>query len=316
ELIQPAFAIALLGSIESLLSAVVADGMIGGRHRSNAELLAQGSANIFSGLFGGIPATGAIARTVSNIKNGGRTPIAGMIHAITLLLIMLLLAPLAAYIPLACLAGILIVIAYHMSEWKNFLIIMKSNRSDVFILLLTFFLTILVDLIAAIEIGMVLSSFMFMKRMSDSLSVQNVNDMKKGYTRKQEQLFDDELPDIPDDVILYEINGPLFFAAANKFQDTIRDLKVMPKIIILRMRNVPFIDATAAQRLKALISHFASQNVNTILSGIRPELHNDLSEAGIVDLIGEENILLDIKLSLERAVDIIGEENGVSTVHL
>src|SRR5690606_24479433 len=189
-LIQPAIAIALLGSIESLLSAVVADGMIGGRHRSNMELVAQGTANIFSGLFGGIPATGAIARTATNIKNGGRTPLAGIIHAVVLLLIMLLLAPVAKLIPLACLAGILVVVAWHMGEWHHFFAMLRSNRMDVIVLLTTFFLTVFFDLILAIQIGMILASFIFMKRMSEATSIENAGNIMQSSEEEPETLFE------------------------------------------------------------------------------------------------------------------------------
>src|SRR5690606_20070398 len=242
-LIQPAIAIALLGSIESLLSAVVADGMIGGRHRSNMELVAQGAANVVSGLFGGIPATGAIARTATNIKNGGRTPIAGMVHALVLLLIMLVLAPIAKLIPLACLAGVLVVVSWHMGEWHLFFSMMKSNKMDVIVLLTTFFLTVFFDLVLAIQVGMILASFIFMKRMSEVTSIYPSTDLL--LTKEvEDKLFEDELNAIPKEVVLYEINGPLFFGAAQKFQEVMSDLDRQPKILILRMRHVPFIDAT------------------------------------------------------------------------
>tara|TARA_R110002073_G_scaffold72537_1_gene177278 strand:- start:267713 stop:269215 length:1503 start_codon:yes stop_codon:yes gene_type:complete len=248
-LIQPAFAIAILGSIESLLSAVVSDSMIGGKHRTNMELVAQGAANIVSSLFGGIPATGAIARTATNVKNGGRTPIAGIVHALVLLAIMLLFAPYAKLIPMSCLAGILIVVAYHMSEWKQFRSLLKSNRMDVIILLTTFFLTVIFDLVIAIEIGIVLSSFIFMKRMSDSVNIQGFS----SENGNDEHLFDEELLDLPKDVVLYEINGPLFFGAARQFQETITNTHSQPKVIIIRMRYVPLIDATGYQSIKEII---------------------------------------------------------------
>src|SRR5690606_7007913 len=217
ELIQPAIAIALLGSIESLLSAVVADGMIGGRHRSNMELIGQGAANIFSGLFGGIPATGAIARTATNIKNGGRTPIAGIVPAMVLLLIMLVLGPVAKLIPLACLAGVLVVVSWHMAEWHQFLAMMKGNRMDVIVLLTTFLLTIFFDLILAIQVGMILASFIFMQRMSEATSIDKSTDLL--HTDEEEELlFEEELPFIPEGAVLYEIKGPLFFGASQKFQ--------------------------------------------------------------------------------------------------
>ncbi|MEQ8205692.1 MAG: SulP family inorganic anion transporter, partial [Woeseia sp.] len=231
SLIQPAFAIALLGSIESLLSAVVADSMIGGKHRSNMELVAQGAANSASALFGGIPATGAIARTATNVNNGGRTPIAGIVHAVVLLLVMLLFAPLAKLIPLSCLAGILVVVAYHMSEWRQFKSILKGDRIDVIILLTTFFLTVIFDLVIAIQVGIVLSSFMFMNRMSQSVQVNNINIDQE----RMERLFDEENLEMPEGVALYEINGPLFFGAARQFQHTLTHIPSSTRAIILRM---------------------------------------------------------------------------------
>jgi len=220
SLIQPAFAIALLGSIESLLSAVVADSMMGGKHRSNMELVAQGAANSASALFGGIPATGAIARTATNVNNGGRTPIAGIVHGVVLLLIMLLFAPLAKLIPLSCLAGILVVVAYHMSEWRQFKSILKGDKMDIIILLTTFFLTVVFDLVIAIQVGIVLSSFMFMHRMSRSVEVNNINIEQE----RVERLFDEETLEVPEGVVLYEINGPLFFGAARQFQQTVTNI--------------------------------------------------------------------------------------------
>jgi sulfate permease, SulP family len=308
ELVQPAFAIALLGSIESLLSAVVADGMIGGRHRSNAELVAQGAANVVSSMFGGIPATGAIARTATNIKNGGRTPIAGIVHAAVLLCIMLLLAPYAKLIPMACLAGILVVIAYHMSEWRNFVSLLKGNRLDVMVLLVTFLLTVLFDLVIAIEIGLVLSSFTFMKRMSESIKVENVLEPESGQDEGGERLFDDELTGTPKGVVLYEINGALFFGAAQEFQDTISNINEKPRVLILRMRHVPFIDATGIYRLKEIIRHFNGKNVRTILSGVSEQIREDLEDADIYSVMPRDNLLKNIEDSMIRANQIISSE--------
>ncbi|WP_111309995.1 SulP family inorganic anion transporter [Confluentibacter sediminis] len=297
SLIAPAFAIALLGSIESLLSAVVSDSMIGGKHRSNIELIAQGAANIFSSLFGGIPATGAIARTATNVKNGGRTPIAGITHALVLLSIMLLFAPYAKLIPLSCLAGILMVVAYHMSEWRQFRSILKGNRMDIIILLTTFFLTVIFDLIIAIEIGIVLSSFMFMKRMSESVVVENITtDHVNG-----EHLFDEELLDIPKEVLLYEINGPLFFGAARQFQETITNTHLQPKVIIIRMRYVPLIDATGYQSLKEIISSYQLRQVKVILSGIREPLKSDFEKNGVYAVLDRQYIVADIDEAIKIA---------------
>ncbi|MEZ4776006.1 MAG: sulfate permease [Bacteroidia bacterium] len=308
QLIQPAIAIALLGSIESLLSAVVSDGMIGGRHRSNMELVAQGTANIFSGLFGGIPATGAIARTVTNIKNGGRTPIAGVVHAIVLLLIMLLLAPVAKLIPLSCLAGILVVVAWHMGEWHHFKALLKSNRMDVFVLLTTFFLTVFFDLIVAIEVGMILSSFIFMKRMSEATSVQNAMNLFSTNEENGEQLFEEELPEIPKGVLIYEINGPLFFGASQKFQEVITDLNQQPKILILRVRHVPFIDATGANRLREIYKSLLSYGTKIIISGANHDVKKELLNMGLYTDLGKTNICDNINEALQRAKEIIEDK--------
>jgi SulP family sulfate permease len=297
SLIQPAFAIALLGAIESLLSAVVSDSMIGGKHRSNMELIAQGGANILSAIFGGIPATGAIARTATNVKNGGRTPIAGIVHALVLLSIMLLFAPYAKLIPLSCLAGILMVVAYHMSEWRQFRSILKGNRMDIIILLTTFFLTVIFDLVIAIEIGIVLSSFMFMKRMSEAVLVEKItSDNING-----EHLFDDELLELPKNVLLYEINGPLFFGAARQFQETISNTHLQPKVIIIRMRYVPMIDATGYQSLKEIIKSYKTKKIKVILSGINEETSKDFEKNGVFMLLDKEYIFKNIHEALEKA---------------
>lgn len=297
SLIQPAFAIALLGSIESLLSAVVSDSMIGGKHRSNMELVAQGSANILSALFGGIPATGAIARTATNVKNGGRTPIAGIVHGLVLLAIMLLFAQYAKLIPLSCLAGILVVVAYHMSEWRQFVSILKGNRMDIIILLTTFFLTVFFDLIIAIEVGIVLASFLFMKRMSESVHVQNMTSENV----LGEQLFETENLEIPKSVVLYEINGPLFFGAARQFQETILQTHVQPKAVIIRMRYVPLIDATGFQSLKEIVKAFKSQGIAVFISGARDSLDRDFEKYNLYDCIDRDFVIKDIAMAIERA---------------
>lgn len=296
-LIQPAFAIAILGSIESLLSAVVSDSMIGGKHRSNMELVAQGAANIMSSLFGGIPATGAIARTATNVKNGGRTPIAGIVHALILLAIMLLIGPYAKLIPMSCLAGILMVVAYHMSEWKQFRSILKGNRMDIIILLTTFFLTVVFDLVIAIEIGIVLSSFMFMKRMSESVNIQDFSSDNEN----SEHLFDEELLDIPKGVILYEINGPLFFGAARQFQETITNTHLQPKVIIIRMRYVPLIDATGYQSIKEIIKTYKARKIKVIISGIKKPLRKDFEKNEIFSFIESDLVVEEIHTAIKRA---------------
>ena len=304
KLIEPAFAIALLGAIESLLSAVVADGMIGGKHRSNMELVAQGAGNIFSGLFGGIPATGAIARTATNVRNGGRSPVAGIVHALFLLLIMLVFAPIAKLIPLSCLAGILIVVSYHMSEWRHFKDLLKSNRMDVVVLLTTFFLTVFFDLIFAVEIGLILSSFIFMKRMSEATTIDNAEHRFQSAETIEEQLFEEELAYIPKGTMLYEINGPLFFGASQKFQELLTDLKKKPKVLILRMRNVPFIDATAINRLKEFHQKLQSSGTIILISGANQQVKKEMIHSGLQLLIGAENIFENIHQAIERADEI------------
>lgn len=305
NLIAPATTIAILAAIESLLSAVVADGMIGGKHRSNMELIAQGLANIASSIFGGIPATGAIARTATNIKNGGRTPVAGIIHSITLLLIMLFFGSYAKLIPMATLAAILVIVAYNMSEWHAFKSLLKSPKSDVVVLLTTFFLTVIFDLTIAIEIGMILSVLLFMKRMAEVSNVSVV-------TRELED--EEEKPDpnaidkrqIPEGVEVFEINGPFFFGAATKFKEQLKIIENPPKILIIRMRNVPAIDATGLQILRELYNDSKKNGTHIILSGVHTQPLYAMTQAGIFDLYGEENIHGNIDDALDRAREILG----------
>ncbi|HEY2379011.1 MAG TPA: SulP family inorganic anion transporter [Gemmatimonadaceae bacterium] len=297
RLVRPAFTIALLGAIESLLSAVVSDGMIGGQHRSNMELVAQGVANIVSPLFGGIPATGAIARTATNIKNGGRTPVAGMTHAITVLLITLFFGRWAALIPMATLAGILLVVAYQMSEWRVFRAELTSPRSDVVVLLSTFALTIFVDLTVAIEVGMVLAAFLFMRRMASLASVSLVpNEML-------EDGAGDELstPVAPRGIDIYEINGPFFFGAAETFKDTLALVAGKPKVLILRMRRVPAIDATGLHALKDVVHRSRGDGTMVLLCEVQPQPLQALQRSVLIDEIGEEHILPTLDAALERA---------------
>jgi SulP family sulfate permease len=259
-------------------------------------------------MFGGIPATGAIARTATNVKNGGRTPIAGITHAFVLLLIMLLLAPLAKLIPMACLAGILIVVAYHMSEWRQFKSLLKGNKLDVLILLVTFFLTVVFDLVIAIEVGIVLSSFVLMKRMSDSFRIQSGSDLFPDQNGGPEKLFDDELPKLANGIAMFEISGALFFGAAQTFQDAINRLQNNPKVLILRMRNVPFIDATGVYRLKEMIKQFDNQKVSVLLSGVNPTVKADLEKADIHTVLNRENLLDNIEDALKRADEILKQK--------
>lgn len=307
HLVAPAFTIAILCAIESLLSAVVADGMISGNHRSNMELVAQGTANTFSSIFGGIPATGAIARTATNVKNGGRTPVAGIIHAITLLLILLILGKWASYIPIANLAGILIVVAYNMSEWKNFKSVLKGPKGDVAVLLITFFLTVLIDLTVAIEIGMVLAVFLFMRNMvkfSDvSILTREIEDNEFGY-----DLVDGKYT-LPKDVEVFEITGPLFFGAAYKFKDAMKYIKQHPKVLIIRMRHVPIIDATGIQTFKEVVHESVKHHTKIILSELNSEqVRNELQDSRLLFAVGKANVTGTFDKALARAEAILANE--------
>jgi len=305
NLIAPATTIALLAAIESLLSAVVADGMIGGKHRSNMELIAQGVANIASPLFGGIPATGAIARTATNIKNGGRTPVAGIIHSITLLLIMLFFGSYAKLIPMATLAAILVIVSYNMSEWHAFKSLLKSPRSDVIVLLTTFFLTVIFDLTIAIEIGMILAVLLFMKRMAE---VSNISIITRELEDEEEKADPNSIEKriVPEGVEVFEINGPFFFGAATKFKEQLKIVENPPKILIIRMRNVPAIDATGLQILRELYYDSKKNGTHLILSGVHTQPLYAMTQAGIFDLYGEENIHGNIDDALDRAREILG----------
>ncbi len=307
NLIQPATTIALLAAIESLLSAVVADGMIGGRHRSNMELIAQGAANVVVPLFGGIPVTGAIARTATNIKNGGKTPVAGIIHAVVLLLIMLFFGKYALMIPMAALAAILITVAYNMSEWKSFIALLKSPRSDVAVLLTTFGLTVIFDLTLAIEIGMVLSVFLFMRRMA---AVTNIEVVRREFKDDgDEESYDPMAIDrksIPDGVEVFEVNGPFFFGAAEKFKEAMRFIEKPPKVRIIRMRNVPAIDATGLNVLSELFKESKKTNTRLILSGVHAQPLIALERSGFLNTIGSENIFANIDDSLIAARKYLG----------
>lgn len=294
--IAPALTIALLGGIESLLSAVVSDGMISGNHRSNTELIGQGIANIVTPFFGGIPATGAIARTATNVKNGGRTPIAGIVHALTLLLIMMVFASYAKLIPMSCLAGILIVVAYNMSEWRSFMSILKASPFDIIVLLSTFLLTVFVDLTVAIEIGVVLSSLLFMKRMAD-IGVNVPSDIDN-------EVLED-YSDLPEGISIYEISGPLFFASAKQYSQTIKEIGLRSKILILRMRHVPFIDSTALHNLQDLIKTLENAGVTVVLSGVNKSVLNDLKKHHLSSLIGESHILDSFDKAVKHSIEIL-----------
>lgn len=300
ELVGPAFTIAALGAIESLLSAVVADGMIGGRHRSNMELVATGVANVAAPLFGGLPATGAIARTATNVKSGGRTPVAGIVHALTLLLVTLFFARWAARIPLAALAGILVVVAYRMSEWRVFRSELRAPRSDAAVMLTTFGLTVLVDLSLAIGVGMVLAAFLFMRRMSE---VTNVRALREGLDDGPEP--DDPqsiaLRRVPPGVEVYEIDGPFFFGAAEKFKDTLAEVSAKPRVLVIRLRNVPAIDSTAIHALRDLVVRSQGDGTRVILSDVHAQPLAALARSGALERIGEENLFGGIDEALEEA---------------
>ena len=304
-LVAPALTIAVLGAIESLLSATVADGVIGDHHNSNTELIAQGVANLASPLFGGIPATGAIARTMTNINNGGKTPIAGIIHAVVLLLIFLFFMPLAQYIPMACLAGVLVVVSYGMSGWRSFITLMKNPKSDVTVLLITFFLTIIFDLTVAIEVGLIIACLLFMKRMAETTDVKVVMDE----ISEESDLSSGNLEHltIPKGVEVYEINGPYFFGAGNRFEEIMASFGDRPKVRIIRMRKVPFVDSTGIHNLTNLCTMSKSEGIEVVLSGVSEKVHSQLNKARFYDLLGEQNICSHIDIALKRAKEIVGE---------
>lgn len=300
--LSPAITIAILGAIESLLSAVVADGMISGNHRSNTELIAQGIANTVVPFFGGIPATGAIARTAANVKNGGKTPIAGMVHAFTLLVIMLFFGSFAKLIPMCCLAGILIVVAYNMSEWRLFHLALKGSVPDVIVLLSTFFLTVFVDLAVAIEVGIVLSALLFMKRMSDigqKIPSEVDSDLLENYSV------------LPAEISIYEINGPLFFASAKQYAQGIKEAGLHTNHLIIRMRHVPFVDSTGLKNLRETIKLLNSYGVHVMLSGVQPKVFNDLDRSGIVSIVGEEDVFMSFHDAIRHAQYLIQKAKPV-----
>lgn len=306
-LFPSAFTIALLGAIESLLSASVADGVTGNKHHSNTELIAQGAANLVVPFFGGIPVTGAIARTMTNVNNGGRTPIAGIIHAIVLLLILLFLGPLTSYIPMACLAGVLIIVSYNMSGWRSVLNIAKGPRSDALVMLVTFLLTVVLDLTIAIEIGLLLAMLLFMKRVSESTRITVATDeVNVGVV--DEILRENEVLSVPKGVEVYEIEGPYFFGIANKFEETMATLRERPFLRIIRMRRVPFMDSTGLYNLGNLITMSHKEHTTIILSGVAPELKETLAQAGIVSQVGADNVCADIYKALDRAKTLLDEK--------
>lgn len=305
SLVAPALTIAILGAIESLLSATVADGVIGDHHNSNTELIGQGLANIASPIFGGIPATGAIARTMTNINNGGKTPIAGIVHAAVLLVIFLFLMPLAQYIPMACLAGVLVVVSYGMSGWRSFLAVMRNPKSDITVLLLTFFLTIIFDLTVAIEVGLICACLLFMRRMAETTDVRMILDEIDLNEDADMERGNLEHLTIPQDTEVYEINGPYFFGAGNRFEDIMTRYGNRPKVRIIRMRKVPFIDSTGLHNLENLCLMSQNKGITVVLSGVNPKVEAVLKRNGFNELLGEENICNHIDLALQRARKLV-----------
>ena len=300
NLFPVAVTIAVLGAIESLLSATVADGMIGDKHDSNTELIAQGAANIVTPLFGGIPATGAIARSMANINNGGKSPVAGIVHAVVLLLILLLLMPLAQYIPMGCLAGVLVVVSYNMSGWRTFKALLRNPKSDVTVLLITFFLTVIFDLTVAIEMGLVIACVLFMRRVMETTEISVIKD-EIDPSKELDIATNEEHLVIPKGVEVYEINGPYFFGIATKFEEMMAQMGDRPKVRIIRMRKVPFIDSTGIHNLENLCRMSQKEKITIVLSGVNEKVHKVLEKSGFYELLGEDNICPNINVALERA---------------
>ena len=300
NLFPVAVTIALLGAIESLLSATVADGVIGDRHNSNTELIAQGVANMLTPLFGGIPATGAIARTMTNINNGGKTPVAGIIHAVVLLLILICLMPLAKYIPMGCLAGILVVVSYNMSGWRTFKALLRNPKSDVAVLFLTFFLTVVFDLTVAIEVGLVIACILFIKRVMETTQISVITN-ELDPQQESDIIMHEENLSIPKGVEIYEINGPYFFGIANKFEDTMKTIGDRPKVRIIRMRRVPFIDSSGLHNLESLCQMAQKDGIRIILSGVNPHVRETLEKSDFYKIVGKENVCDNIHIALNRA---------------
>ena len=306
NLFPVAVTIAALGAIESLLSATVADGMISDHHNSNTELIALGVANMVTPIFGGIPATGAIARTMTNINNGGRTPVAGMIHAVVLLLILLFLMPLARFIPMACLAGVLVVVSYNMSGWRSFTALLKNPKSDVIVLLITFFLTVIFDLTVAIAVGLLLACLLFIKRIMETTEITAIKE--EIHVEDEAGIMHDESITIPAGVEVYEINGPYFFGVATQFEELMSDFRDKSKVRVIRMRKVPFIDSTGIHNLSNFCEMSFKNKIVVVLSGVNPQVHSALHKAGFYDLVGEKNICPNINVALSRAEEIMKSE--------
>ncbi len=315
NMLPVAFTIAILGAIESLLSAAVADGVIGDRHNSNTELIGQGIANVITPFFGGIPATGAIARTMTNINNGGRTPVAGIIHAVVLLIILLVLMPLAGYIPMACLAGVLVIVSYNMSGWRTFRAMLHNPKSDVSVLLVTFFLTIIFDLTVAIGFGLILGCLLLLRRMASvgnitlqegEIDVNNDSDVTVSH---------DEALQIPAGVQVYEIDGPFFFGIANKFEELSANMLEVPMVRIIRMRKVPFVDATGLHNLEVFIQNSHKQGIHVVLSGVRPNVLAVIRKSSLYGEVGEKNIFDHINGAMARAEEVVAHPHVHHRVH-
>ena len=311
DLMPIAFTIAILGAIESLLSAAVADGVIGDRHNSNTELIGQGVANLVTPLFGGIPATGAIARTMTNINNGGKTPVAGVVHALVLLLILLVLMPLANYIPMACLAGVLVIVSYNMSGWRTCRALLKNPKSDVSVLVVTFLLTVIFDLTVAIEFGLVLASLLLLRRIASTSHVSLLRGEVAVHDDSDIQVHgDEEHLSIPEGVQIYEIDGPFFFGIANRFEELASQLSVFetPVVRIIRMRKVPFVDATGLHNLEVFVQKSHEDGILVVLSGVRPEVLRVIQHTSLYKEIGEKNIYDHINGALARATEVVASK--------
>lgn len=305
KLFPAAFTIAMLGAIESLLSAMVADGAISDRHNSNTELIAQGFANLVVPFFGGIPATGAIARTMTNINNGGKTPVAGIVHTLILLLVLLFLGTLVGYIPMACLAGVLVVVSYNMSGWKSIVAIAKNPKSDFVVMLVTFILTVIFDLTVAIEVGLLLAIVIFLKRTSESVNIKKFQN-EIDPSQESDLTLHEEALTIAPGIEVYEIDGPYFFGIANKFDEIMQNVVGdKPQVRVIRMRKVPFIDSTGLHNLENLCIRSHHENTKVVLSGVKPEVADTLIKAGFEQLIGKENICPNINVALARAEELL-----------
>lgn len=303
-LFPTAMVIAVLGAIESLLSATVADGVCGDHHNSNQELIGQGVANLCTPLFGGIPCTGAIARTMTNINNGGRTPVAGIVHAVVLLVIFLVLMPLAAFIPMSCLAGVLVIVSYNMSGWRTFMQLMKNPKSDITVLLITFFLTVIFDLTVAIEVGLLIACLLFMRRMAESTQIKVIADEIDPNDETDAEVHEEHLI-IPQGVEVYEINGPYFFGISNKFEELMAAMDNHPKVRVIRMRRVPFIDSTGIHNLQNLCEMSHREGTHIVLSGVTPNVYSVLEHNGFCQLLGKDHICPNINVALDRAASIM-----------